>query len=154
MRRNTSLSARVGNQSAKPESPHTRRSAQPLGINATDAQVIGEWRRRRAATWRAIRIAMAFVLISGATFWILARTPASDMNGVELIASFLAILVLGINFLVVIFRTNKLYRCPRCNSVPMAEWSSVGPGSIGYEWGLALNPERCSNCGAVLRESR
>jgi hypothetical protein len=119
----------------------------------TDAQVIAEWDRRRSATWRAIRWALAVLVISSIAFWYLAKTPASEMDGTQLITTFAIFLVLGIAMLLVIFRTNKLYRCPRCNSVPMGEWSSLGPGSIGYESGVALNPTSCSKCGARLRKS-
>jgi len=118
----------------------------------TDAQVIVQWRRRRSDAWRAIRIALAALFISGAAFWYLARTPASDMNGAQLLICVLLLFVLGIATLLVIFRTNRLYRCPRCNTVPMGNWSTLGPSSFGFESGVALNPKRCSKCGALLRE--
>jgi hypothetical protein len=106
----------------------------------TDAQVIEEWKRRRSTTWQATRIALAVLLISGGTLWYLARTAASDMSGTQLLASFLMLCVLFVAALVVIVRTNKLYRCPRCNDVP------------GYD-GWPVNPERCARCNAVLRDS-
>jgi Na+/melibiose symporter-like transporter len=119
----------------------------------TDAQVLTEWKRRRSTTWRAVRLALAVIFISGFAFWYMARTPAPEMNGVQLLVTFLVFCVLGIAMLVVIFRVNRLYRCPRCNTVPMGEWTSLGPDSVGYESGVALNPQRCSKCGAVLRDS-
>jgi hypothetical protein len=120
----------------------------------TDAQVLSEWKRRRSTTWRGIRVALLVLFIAGCAFWYLARTPTSEMSGTQLVLSFAIFVALGIAMLVVIFRLNRLYRCPRCNTVPMGAWSEVGPGSIGYESGVALNPHRCSGCGAVLREPR
>ena len=119
----------------------------------TDAQVLTEWKRRRTTTWRAIRVALLVLFICGCAFWYLTQTPAPEMNGTQFLLSFLIFCALGTAMLVVIFRVNRLYRCPRCNTVPMGEWSTLGPGSIGYESGVALNPQRCSKCGAVLRES-
>jgi hypothetical protein len=104
----------------------------------TDAQVIEEWKRRRSTTWQATRIAISIALISGGALWYLAGTAASDMSGTQLLATFLISCVLFVAAFVVIVRTNKLYRCPRCNDVP------------GYD-GWPVNPERCSRCNAVLR---
>lgn len=120
----------------------------------TDAQLLSEWKRRRSTTWRAIRVALLVLFISGCAFWYLARTPTPEMNGTQLVLLFAIFVALGIAMLVVIFRVNRLYRCPRCNTVPMGEWSEFGPGSIGHETGVALNPRKCSRCGAVLKESR
>ena len=117
----------------------------------TDAQVIEEWRQRRSSTWRAIRVALTISVICGGAFWYLAKTPASAMNGTQLLATFAIFCALGTAMLVVIFRTNRLYRCPRCDSVPMGEWAAFGSGPFGYESGVALNPKRCASCGAVLR---
>ena len=120
----------------------------------TDAQVLSEWNRRRSTTWRAIRVALLVLFISGCAFWYLARTPAPEMNGTQLVLSFAVLVASGIAMVVVVFRVNRLYRCPRCNTVPMGEWSELGPGSIGYESGVAVNPRTSSKCGAVLRAPR
>jgi hypothetical protein len=119
----------------------------------TDAQVISEWDRRRKTTWRGIRVAVATCVASGCAFWYLARTPAADMSGTELLITFTLFLVLAVAMVLIIFRTNKLYRCPRCNSVPRGTWSDFGPASFGFHSGVALDPKRCPNCGATLRNS-
>jgi hypothetical protein len=119
----------------------------------TDTQVISEWDRRCKTTWRAIRLAVGTCLASGATFWYLARTPAADMSGAELIAVFSLFLVLAVSMLVIIFRTRKLYRCPRCNSVPQGTWSEFGPTSFGLHSGISINPKRCPTCGATLQDA-
>jgi hypothetical protein len=119
----------------------------------TDAQVISEWDRRRKITWRAIRLAVAICLASGGTFWYLARTPAADMSGIELIATFSVFLVLAVGMVVIILRTRKLYRCPRCNSVPQGTWSEIGPASFGFHSGISINPKRCPTCGATLKDA-
>jgi hypothetical protein len=119
----------------------------------TDAQVISEWGRRRKATWRAIRLAVATCLASGGIFWYLARTPAADMSGIELIATFSLFLVLAVGMVVIIVRTRKLYRCPRCNSVPQGTWSEFGSTSFGFHSGISINPKRCPTCSATLQEA-
>ena len=120
----------------------------------TDAQVLSEWNRRRSTTWRAIRAALLALLALGCAFWFMAQTPAPEMSGTQLVLTFAIFVALGIAALVVIFRVNKLYRCPRCNTVPTGKSFDLGTGSIGYRSGVALNPHRCSKCGAVLREPR
>ena len=120
----------------------------------TDTQVLTEWKRRRSLTWRAIKVPLAIVVISGCAFWYFARTPAPEMTGAQLLITFLVFGVLFIAMLVAIFRVNRLYRCPRCNTVPMGTWSTLGPYSFGYHSGVAANPHKCSKCGAVLREPR
>jgi hypothetical protein len=106
----------------------------------TDAQVVTEWRRRRDAAWRAIRISLFVLLVSGAGFWYVSRAPTSEMTGTQLLVSLLAFCVFGIAMIVVIVRANRLYRCPRCNEVP------------GYD-GWPVNPERCERCNATLRSA-
>ena len=109
----------------------------------TDAQVLAEWKRRRTATWRAIRFALSVLGISGGAFWYLASTPGSDMTGWQLLATFLIFIAMAVVMLVVITRTLRNYRCPRCNSVLLDS----------YESGIVLNPKQCGRCSAVLRES-
>jgi hypothetical protein len=106
----------------------------------TDAQIITEWKRRRDATWRAIRLALVVLVVTGAGFWYLSETPMSEMTGTRLLLSLLNFCILGAAALVLIFRMNKLYRCPKCNEVP------------GYD-GWPVNPRRCERCNAVLRNS-
>jgi len=117
----------------------------------TDAQVIAEWKLRRSVTWQAIRLSLAICVACGVAFWYLARTPASEMSGRQLLTTFVTFCVLGVAMLVVIIRTNKLYRCPRCNSVPKGAWSTSGPATYGLHSGVALNPKRCGTCGVVLQ---
>jgi len=105
----------------------------------TDAQVIAEWKRRRSTTWRAIRLALAVLLISAGAFWYLAGTSGAEVSGWRLLAGFLSFGVLIVAMLAVILCMNKLYRCPRCNEVP------------DYD-GWPVNPERCARCNAVLRD--
>src|SRR6187431_509290 len=105
----------------------------------TDAQVVAEWERRQSSTWRAIRIALALLLISAIAFWYFAATSESELPGWQLLAGFLSFGVLLCAMLVVIVRTNKLYRCPRCNEIP------------GYD-GWPINPRRCERCNVLLRD--
>ena len=107
----------------------------------TDAQVIPEWKRRRSITWRSIRFPLVILIVSGIAFWYEMRTPASEMTGTQLLASFLIFGVLGVSMIVVIVRVSRLYRCPRCDSVVMDS-----------ESGIPLNPKRCGKCQAVLRD--
>ena len=117
----------------------------------TDSQVLTEWSRRRSATWRAVRIWLLLAVVAGLVFAYLARTPVSDMGGSALLGMFLDFILLMISMLVVILRTNSLYRCPKCNAVPMGKWSLLGPSSFGFRSGVALDPDRCPNCGVTLR---
>ena len=120
----------------------------------TDAQVLSEWKLRRSTTWRAIRVALLVLSIGGCAFWYLAQTPAPEMNVAQFVLSLAIFVALFTATLVVVFRVNRLYRCPRCNAVPRGRWFEPGPDSIALESGVALNPEKCLKCGAVLREPR
>jgi hypothetical protein len=95
---------------------------------------------------------LAIAFICGGAFWYLPRTPAAEMSGLELAGSLAVFSVLIAALCFVSIKANRLYRCPRCNSVPMGTWSTLGPGSFGLHSGVALNPKRCGNCGAILRE--
>ena len=106
----------------------------------TDAQVIAEWKRRRLATWRGIRVSLVIMLAAGAGFWYLLKTPTAEMSGTQLVASFLVFLMFALAMVVAILRTNKLYRCPRCNEVPADD-------------GVLLFPKRCPKCNAVFQSS-
>src|SRR5688572_12236235 len=106
----------------------------------TDAQVIAEWKKRRLATWRGIRVAIVLMLAAGAGFGCLLKTPTAEMSATQLAASFLVFLVLALAMVVAILRTNKLYRCPRCNEVPADD-------------GVLLFPKHCPKCNAVLQSS-
>ena len=117
----------------------------------TDSEVVAEWKRRRSTTWRAIRIALLVFAIAGGAFWFPARTSAYDMTGRQLLITFSIFLVCALAACMVIFRTKRLYRCPRCNTVPMGASSTSGQGSFSFRFGVELNPTRCPNCGANLR---
>ena len=120
----------------------------------TERQILEEWQNRRSATWRATRFWLFIVAICGVTFWYLAKTPANDMTGPQLLATFSVFILLMVAVLAVIFRTQKLFRCPSCNAVPRATWATFGPTSLGIHSGIPLNPEHCSNCGARLRAAK
>ena len=105
----------------------------------TDAQVFSEWKRRREATWRATIVPYLVAITASIAFWFLSRVPFDEMTRAQFISTMMVFAIDVVAVLMVIHRTHKFYRCPRCNSFP----------SYGGVW--TVNPERCGKCSAFLR---
>jgi ribosomal protein S27AE len=73
------------------------------------------------------------------------------MSEAQFTIGLMALIALGVSIVVSVFTVRRLYRCPRCNSIPMASWAMLGPTSYGAKRGVDLNPGFCPNCGARLR---
>lgn len=110
-----------------------------------------EFQLRRAATWRGTRFGWGLVAITGIAFWLLTRGHKELDGSPRSLAALADFVIMFASAIVVIRRTGKLYLCPNCGKMPMASDFRVGPGSVGFHRGVAINPTRCSECGALLR---
>lgn len=110
-----------------------------------------EFQSRRKATWRAIRwwlLIAAVCIISIVALLCNAYGPLDDIRIKDGLILMLVTVVCG---LIINFNVRRLYRCPRCNSVPVR-------GTPGWrdEFGreardVLWNPLECPTCGARLR---
>jgi hypothetical protein len=103
------------------------------------------------ATWRATRFWILLAVAAGLCFFALPKGSDADMTETEFTLNLLCFVVLGISMCVVIFAVRRLYRCPRCNNIPMSGWGTAGPYAVGYKYGVDLNPSICTTCHAKLR---
>jgi len=128
------------------------------------------FKQRRRDTWKAIRIWLLLLLIGFAGFWVpsyLEREKVKvenigsrvryhlsldDMTGSELIISLVSFVVAGIGVAGTVKVTQRHYRCPKCEEVPMGYWNILGPNLFRRQSGVDLTPSVCRNCGARLSE--
>jgi hypothetical protein len=134
-----------------------------------EPQTAVEFQRRRSQTWRAVRL---WILLGGAgiigfcvPFWV---NPAAkcvhqafgsskctlstdDMPLWQLNLSFGSLIVAGASVIAATLAVRRYYRCPRCETIPLGSWTTLGPANFGMQWGVALNPSVCPKCGAILR---
>jgi len=134
-----------------------------------EQQTAVEFQKRRGRIWRAVRL---WILLGAAgvigfwiPFWANAATKCAhnglgtsrctlsldDMPLWQLNLTFGSFIVIGVSVIAATLAIKRYYRCPRCETVPLGSWTSLGPGIIGRQWGVALNPSVCSKCGAILR---
>ena|SRR5450631_4454582 len=113
---------------------------------------VGEFRKRRAATWRAIRFWLLFELLALAALFALPKGSDRDMSEASFTENLICFVVLGACSLVIIFAVRRLYRCPKCEAIPMGRWTEVGSGSFAFRSGVNLYPVSCPNCGAPLSQ--
>jgi hypothetical protein len=134
-----------------------------------EPQTAVEFQKRRGRTWRAVRLwillGVAGTIGFSIPFWDNAATKCvhhgfgsskctlslDDMPLWQINLCLASFIVIGISVVAVTLAIKHYYRCPRCETVPLGSWSSLGPGNIGMQWGVALNPSVCSKCGAILR---
>ena len=113
----------------------------------TDTQVITEFQRWRAATLRATWIWLLLFVICFGIFGHFVKT--ADLTLTQVRVMFSSFAIGGFSLIVVTFRVNRLYRCPRCEAVPRGTWGPR-PAWLRKCGGVALFPERCPNCGVRL----
>jgi hypothetical protein len=127
------------------------------------------FQKRRGQTWRAVRI---WILLGvSATigffvpFWANSATKCvpnwlgasrcrlsfDDMPLWQINLCFASLILAGASVIAITLATKRYYRCPKCETVPLGSWASLGPGIIGMQWGVALNPSICPKCGVKLR---
>ena len=108
-----------------------------------------EFQKRRADTFKTALpwVVLAFIgFVGGAIIGNLNEDSSSARWSAGIL--FFAMVFVAIWRVVFIFRAR--YRCPVCGAVPMQGDVLLGPMSFGYDEGVALNPSRCSKCGAEL----
>ena len=115
----------------------------------TAVDVSAEFQRRRSATWRATRLWLLVGALAGVAFCLLPTGRAADMSEAQFTLNLVSLVAGGICITAVVFSVRRLYRCPRCETIPMGLMGR--PGTIGVRWGVDLNPYTCPNCGAKLR---
>ena len=115
---------------------------------ASLGSVAAEFQRRRKATWRAIRLwlmVVAACLIS--MIWI--ALSFIGENGIKL--GSLLLLLVCLLLWIIHAKVRRLYRCPRCNQVPIVTvpgWrNELGSEPKDVVW----NPSECPTCYATLR---
>jgi hypothetical protein len=111
---------------------------------------IAEFKRRRTATWRATRWWLLVLAATGGYFVYGAKRDPRDFS----IAMIVTFALMMMSTLAIIFAVNRLYKCPACEKVPMANWTSFGVGSISFNRGVELRPTVCGHCGARLAPLR
>ena len=149
--------------------PYTRPTSSDESHMETVPWTVGAFRQRRRQTWKAIRLWLVLMLIGFADFWVpfyLERTHVrventgsrviyklsmNDMTGSELIISLISFVAAGTGVVGTVVGIQRYYRCPRCESIPMASWTILGPTSFGWQSGVEFNPTVCRKCGAKLR---
>lgn len=127
------------------------------------------FKQRRMDTWKAIRIWLLLLFIGFTGFWVpfyLERTkvkgentgsrvryhlPLDDMTGSELKISLISFVVLGMGVVGTVIGTQRHYRCPKCEEIPVGSWNTVGPNLFRRGSGVELFPIVFSKCGARLR---
>jgi hypothetical protein len=131
---------------------------------------VAAFKQRRRDTWKAIRLWLFLLIFGFAGFWVpfyLERTKVKvenagsrvryhlsldDMTGSELIISLVSSVVLGIGVVGTVIGTQRHYRCPKCEEVPMGSWNTFGPNLFSRQSGVEVFPTVCPNCGARLSQ--
>ena len=110
-----------------------------------------EFQRRRKATWRAIRWWFLVAVVSVLSMGVMSiRYDRAFETGYlrAAISLFLLVLICGV---VIALQIRRLYRCPRCSSIPIRTvygWrDDFGKEARDVEW----NPSSCPTCHAPLR---
>ena len=111
-----------------------------------------EFRKRRAATWRAIRYWLLADVLCLATFFALPKGSDRDMSEASFTENLLCLVLFGVCSVVVILTVRRLYRCPKCESIPTNRSTFLGLGSFGVGSGINPFPKSCPTCGAPLLE--
>jgi hypothetical protein len=97
-----------------------------------------EFQKRRLATWRAVRVWFAVVVLSSFGLW-LSKGSEKEISSVQFSVALACFVMAGASFIVIIQKVRRLYRCPACDSIPGTD-------------GVAINPSTCPTCGAKLNE--
>jgi hypothetical protein len=112
---------------------------------------IAAFRERRRVTWRAIRWWLLIGSIGLAGLLMLPKGGLDDMSEAQFTENLICFIIFGISITVVSYAIKRLYRCPRCNSVPMSRSICLGPVSFGFHSDVLINPTTCPKCHARLR---
>jgi len=109
-----------------------------------DMDTVQEFQRRRRETWKAVKpfIALMGGGIAGFILMIVANDFHLPPDKKFLVLLFLFALI-GISFLFIVLIIRAKYVCPRCNKIPVYEYSGQG--------GVDLNPDVCPYCGTRLK---
>jgi hypothetical protein len=116
-----------------------------------DEKVIEQFAIRRSATWRACRLWLMVLVVSGGYFGISLSHGSGDVS----LGMLLALTLVFSSGIAVLMAVGRHYRCPKCNKVPMRGSVSAGlSGSVSFNRRVDFSPEECPNCGARLAQLR
>jgi hypothetical protein len=118
---------------------------------AAPVSIADEFQRRRKATWHAIRWWLLIAVVSVLSMVAMSmRYDGMFQTEYLRVASSLFLLVMVCGAAVAL-QIRRLYRCPRCSSIPIRTiygWrDEFGKEVRDVEW----NPSSCPTCHALLR---
>lgn len=105
-----------------------------------DSECIQEFQRRRRMYFRIGMPGILVAVCGFAAFYLRGDIPCADSQKALMGNLIFAAIIAGIVWWTVV--TYLIYRCPACNSVPMAELSK----------GVMLDPLVCPKCGRRLKK--
>lgn len=118
---------------------------------SADESTITEFQKRRRATWHAIRWWLLIGVAAIVALVMLSVTNTGAFDDKQINAGLLMILLFVGCAAAVALQVRRLYRCPRCNAVPMRTtpgwYDKFGKEGRDVEW----NPSECPTCRAPLR---
>lgn len=129
---------------------------------------VAAWQQRRRETRRAIRVWLLLLIVGVAGFCVPFYSESKkvkvesagsrirgylsldDMTRTELIISVASFVIALTGVVGTFVVTQRHYRCPKCEEIPMGSWTTFGPNLFGRQSGVSLLPSICPNCGARL----
>jgi hypothetical protein len=79
------------------------------------------------------------------------QLSSEDETVGQLTLGLISFIAIGATITRITLDVRRYYRYPKCDVIPMSSSDSLGSGSFGQKWGVALNRSACTNCGAPLR---
>ena len=112
-----------------------------------ERELVHEFQQRRT---RFIRYSIRVLPLCAAGICLLLMGNTLD-GTVGTVIFLVGFSLFGMSIVLITKKVIAIYRCPKCDEVPMGGWLSGGGGGIGLEWGIILNPRKCPNCGTILK---
>jgi hypothetical protein len=104
---------------------------------------VKEFQRRRAKTWRFVRIPMLAMVVGFIVLGVQCNGHLDPGPDSHFQICFIVVFIVMASIAFMTFCWNRWYRCPECEEPIMS-------GGIGGR-SVPINPDSCPNCGARLR---